>query len=94
MHAIKAQAIQSANRYRRRYLAASVGAIGSVLGLTVCANPQLALEWTDDAVKPVPASKIMVLAQHPDAVIARVSEDLMSEAIGKSGVAAVAGWRL
>ncbi|MFN4964848.1 MAG: hypothetical protein ACK5DW_04600 [Burkholderiales bacterium] len=94
MHAIKAQAIQSANRYRRRYLAASVGAIGSVLGLTGCASPQLALEWTDDAVKPVPASKIMVLAQHPDAVIARVSEDLMSEAIGKSGVAAVAGWRL
>ncbi|MBU6285032.1 MAG: hypothetical protein EBT36_02855 [Betaproteobacteria bacterium] len=80
---------------RRRYLSVlSTGALGSLIGLAGCASPQLALEWHDNAIKPAPASKIIVLAQHPDAVIARVSEDLMSEAIDKIGVAAVAGWRL
>lgn len=80
--------------HRRRFSKLALGALVPVLGLTACATPQLALEWRDDGVKPAAASKIFVLAQHPDAVIARVSEDLLSEAIGKAGVAAVAGWRL
>jgi len=80
---------------RRQYLSRlSAGAIGSLIGLSGCASPQLALEWNDDAIKPALASKVIVLAQHPDLVIARVSEDLMSEAIGKLGIHAVAGWRL
>lgn len=81
---------------RRRLCLSAVAAagLGSSFGLAGCASPQLALEWRDEAVKPVTASKIIILAQHPDVVIERVCEDLMSEAIGKAGVAAVAGWRL
>ncbi|NDG56776.1 MAG: hypothetical protein EBX56_12690 [Betaproteobacteria bacterium] len=78
---------------RRRLCLSAVAAaaLGSSFGLAGCASPQLALEWRDEAVKPVTASKIIILAQHPDVVIERVCEDLMSEAIGKAGVAAVAG---
>ena len=79
---------------RRRFSMLTLGALAPMLGLTACATPQLALEWRDDAIKPAAASKIFVLAQHPDGVIGRVSEDLMSEAIGKTGVPAVASWRL
>jgi len=74
----------------RRHLL-GVAALGALGG---CTTPRLALEWSNQNTPPQRASRIVVVAQHPDTVIARVSEDLMSDAIGKRGVPAVAAWRL
>jgi hypothetical protein len=74
---------------RRRLL--GVAALGALGG---CTTPRLALEWNNQNTQPQKASKIVVVAQNSDTVIARVSEDLMSEAIGRRGVPAVAAWRL
>lgn len=78
----------------RRQLLRGASLLATAAGLGACTTSRLALEWNNQNSTPQRAAKVLVVAQHPDTVIARVSEDLMSDAIGKRGVPAVAAWRL
>lgn len=78
----------------RRRLLRQAPLLAAGCGLAACSAPRLALEWNHHNATPQRATRILVVAQHPDSVIARVSEDLMSDAIGKRGVPAVSAWRL